>query len=293
MTIAAAPALKPLGPRESRALRALIEREAGIHLAACKEALLVGRLSRRLRELGMTSWADYVRRVDDGGDADERRRMLEAVCTHETRFFREPKHWELLAERVLPAWRAEGRAGARPRRVRAWSAACSTGEEAYTLAMVLRRHLPAGEGWEVEVTATDLSTRALERARAALWPLSRADDIPRPYLKAFMLKGTRSREGEMTVGPELRALVRFGQANLSHERYPVAGRFDLVFCRNVLIYFGREARARVIDRLLDRLEPGGLFFLGHAESLNGTTTRVRPVVPTVYQLAGAAGAARP
>jgi chemotaxis protein methyltransferase CheR len=168
--------------------------------------------------------------------------------------------------------------------VRAWSAACSSGEEPFTLAMVLRHHLPAEEGWEVEVTATDLSTRVLDRAKAALWPIERAAEIPTPYRKRWMLRGTRSQEGKMAAVAELRALVRFARVNLNEASYPVPGSFDLLFCRNVLIYFDRASRAPVVDRLLDRVAPGGLFFLGHAESLNGVTIRARAVIPTVYTI---------
>ena len=280
--LALASGLRPITPREFKLFRDTVYREAGIRLAPCKEALVVGRLSRRLRELGVRTFGEYHARVEE--DPAERTRMLEALCTHETHFFREPRHWELLERDVLPRWRAEGNAGRREKRVRAWSAACSSGEEAYTLAMVLRHHLPPEEGWMVEVTATDLSTRVLERAKEALWPVEKAREVPAPYLKRWMLRGTRSQEGKMTVAPELRELVRFARVNLNDASYPVPGRFDLVFCRNVLIYFDRDSRAPVVDRLLDRVSPGGLFFLGHAESLNGVTTRAKVVIPTVYTL---------
>ena len=275
--------VKPLLPREFRLFRALVYREAGIHLSDAKQALLAGRLARRVRELGLPSYGDYYRRVE--ADAAERRRMLEAVCTHETHFFREPRHWELLARAVLPRWREEADAGLRPRRARAWSAGCSSGEEPYTLAMVLLEHLPAAEGWSVEVTATDFSRGVLERARTALWPLAKADAVPAAYRRRWMLKGTRSQEGRVTVAPEVRGVVRFLPLNLHDERWPVEGAFDLVLCRNVLIYFDAASRARAVGRLLDRVAPGGLFFLGHAESLTGLpglAERVRSVIPTVY-----------
>ena len=194
--------------------------------------------------------------------------MLDAICTNETHFFREPRHWEFLAERVFPAWRDEADAGRRPRRVRVWSAACSTGEEPYSLAMSLLTAFPAG--WALEVLATDLSTKILERAAAGVWPLAKAKEIPEPYLKAFMLKGFGAQEGLMRAGPEIRALVRFDRVNLIGDDWPPGPPFDLVFCRNVLIYFDRHRRA-VVDRLLDRLAPRGYLFLGHAESLGGFT----------------------
>ena len=271
-----------LGPHEFARFQALIYREAGIHLAECKQALLVGRLSRRLRALGLRSFGAYWRLVADGGDPAERRRMLEAVCTHETHFFREPQHWAFLSGELFPRWRAEAAARGRPRRVRAWSAGCSSGEEPYSLAMALLEHFPAAEGWELEVVATDLSTGVLERARTGIWPIAKRDEIPEPYLRRYMLRGRRSQEGTLAAGPAIRRLVRFQPLNLNDAEYDLAGRFDLVFCRNVLIYFDAASRAAAVDRLLDRLEPGGHLFLGHAESLSRVTGRAKHVLPTVY-----------
>jgi chemotaxis protein methyltransferase CheR len=278
----AAPRIRPPAAREFARFQALIYQEAGIRLAAGKEALLVGRLSKRLRALELDTFGAYCDLVEK--DVVERTRMLEAVCTHETHFFREPRHFELLERTVLPEWRRRADAGLRARRVRVWSAAASSGEEPYTLAMILHHHLPASDGWEVEVLATDFSEAVLARARSALYPVEKAREIPAPYLKKYMMRGTRTQEGRMKVGPEVQGLVRFGRVNLNDATYPVSGRFDLIFCRNVLIYFDRASRAGVVERLLDRVEPNGLFFLGHAESLNGVTTRVRTVAPTVYSL---------
>jgi chemotaxis protein methyltransferase CheR len=263
--------------------QALIHREAGIWLAPIKQALLVGRLSRRLRELGIGSWGEYYERVV--ADAVERVRMVDAICTNETHFFREPRHFEFLAERVFPAWREEADEGRRPRRVRVWSAACSTGEEPFSLAMTLLTAFPAG--WELEVLATDLSTKVLERAGRAVWPMEKAPEIPEAHRKAFMLQGFGAQEGLMKAGPEIRAIVSFARVNLVGD-WPAGPAFDLVFCRNVLIYFDRAGKARVVERLLERLDPRGYLFLGHAESLGGLTARARPVMPTVYAPAGAA-----
>lgn len=267
--------------REFLLFRALIHREAGIFLGPAKKALLVGRLTRRLRELGLGSFGAYYRLVVERG-GEELTRLLDAVCTNETHFFREPRQFEFLERRVFPAWRAEAIAGRRARRIRVWSAACSTGEEPCSLAMLLLDHFPPATGWEVEILGTDLSTRVLERARAAVWPLQKAAEIPQRYLKAYMLKGTGVREGRMKAGPEVRSVVRFERLNLNDEVYAVTGLFDLIFCRNVLIYFDQSARGRVTDRLLDHLAPDGYLFLGHAESLNGLTDRARSVATTVY-----------
>ena len=273
------PAALAVSDRDFLRFQALIHREAGIWLAPVKKALLVGRLARRLRELGLVSYGDYFERVVE--DEAERIRMLDAICTNETHFFREPRHFDFLAERIFPAWRAEADAGRRPRRIRVWSAACSTGEEPYTIAMMLLSSFPAG--WDLEVLASDLSTKVLDRAAAGVWPLEKSKEIPEEHLKAFMLRGYGGQEGLMKAGPEIRAIVRFARVNLVGDDWPAGPPFDLVFCRNVHIYFERQAKITVVERLVDRLAPQGYLFLGHAESLGGFTTKARPVLPTVYQ----------
>jgi chemotaxis protein methyltransferase CheR len=289
----AAPALNDgwspprLCAREFSLLRGLIYKEAGIYLSEAKKALVVGRLSRRLRELHLGSFEAYYRLVQ--ADGDERVRLLDCICTNETHFFREPRQFEFLEQRVFPEWVERAAAGLMPRRIRAWSAACSTGEEPYSLAMTLLAHFPPSSGWEVDIHATDLSTRALELARAGVWRIEKALEIPQDHLKAFMLRGTGAQEGVMKAGLEIRSAVRFERVNLNEARYPVPGPFDLVFCRNVLIYFDAAARARVVSRLLDQLAPAGHLFLGHAESLNCLTERARSVGPTVYVHAGQTG----
>ena len=283
METAAAGGIRPLSRREFAAFQNIIRRETGIFLSDVKEALLVGRLSRRVRELGLPTFDAYHRLVEE--DEAERVRMIDAICTHETHFFREPRQFDFLVERVLPALRADAEAGRRPRKVSAWSAACSTGEEPTSLAMVLLDQMP---GWDVDVLATDLSTGVLERARAALYPVEKAAEIPSGLLKRFMLRGFGSQEGRMTTGAEIRAVVRFQRLNLNDEAYPLPAPFDLVFCRNVLIYFAPETKARVVERLRRHLSPRGHLFFGHAESAMGLTTRLRGVGPNVYVPDGAA-----
>ncbi len=267
----------PVSDREFRQFQDLIHREAGIWLAPVKKALLVGRLARRLRELGIPSYGEYFERVV--ADDAERTLMLDAICTNETHFFREPRHFEFLTQRVLAEWRADAEAARRTRRVRVWSAACSTGEEPYSVAMTLLDALP---GWTVEVLATDLSTKVLARAEAGVWSMERAGPIPRALLARYMLRGYGAQEGLMRAGEEVRRVIRFARVNLAGELWP-QGPFDLVFCRNVLIYFDRDTKQRVVDRLVERLAPTGYLFLGHAESLTGFSTRARAVVATVYQ----------
>lgn len=267
--------------REFRAVSTLVYREAGIHLGPTKHALVHGRLARRVRELGLRSIGDYCRLVEERR-GPELVCLIDAIATNETHFFREPRHFEFLAQQVFPAWRAAAAAGARPRSVRVWSAACSTGEEPFSLAMLLLAHLPADEGWHHHILATDISTKCLARVEAAEWSLERAQEIPRPYLKRFMLRGTGTREGTMKAMPELRAIVESRRVNLHEAELGVAGPFDLVFCRNALIYFDAASKRAAVDRLLDRLDPSGFFFLGHAETLNGVSDRAVSVQPTIY-----------
>jgi chemotaxis protein methyltransferase CheR len=269
-----------INTREFRLFQSLVQAEAGIFLSDQKRALLVGRLAPRMRALQLTSYEAYHDHLSR--DREELVRMLDAICTNETHFFREPKQFTFLENDVLPVWRAEAAAGERTRQLRIWSAACSTGEEPYSIAMLLSAQLP---DWSIEILASDLSMKVLERATSAIWPIERAEQIPVQYRKAFMLRGSGSQEGKMAARPELSSLIRFARINLSHESYPVVGRFDLIFCRNVLIYFDAPSKRRVIDRLLDRLDPRGYFFLGHSESLSNVD-RVRAVGPTVYSLRG-------
>src|SRR6185369_14070286 len=187
-----------LTPREFRLFQALIQREAGIHLSEAKKVLVEGRLARRLRDLGL-DFADYYRLVES--DPRERVHMLDCICTNETHFFREPRQFEFLESQVFPEWRARAEAGRMARRVRVWRAGCSTGEEPYSVAMAFLAAFPPASGWQIDIVATDLSTRVLDRAQAAVWPIDKAKEIPDPYLKAFMLRGTGPEDGRMKAGP--------------------------------------------------------------------------------------------
>ena len=294
MTTFAAPAWARSITNEQFALfQRLVHREAGIYLSDAKRALLVGRLLRRLRGTGIDSFEAYYRLVE--ADPEERVRMLDCICTNETQFFREPRQFAFLEEKACVDWERAASAGKHPRRLRVWSAGCSTGEEPYSLAMSLLAHLPPSRGWELEILGTDLSTGALEKARRAVWPIERAAQIPAPLLKRFMLRGVGAQAGRMRAGSETRAVVELQRLNLNDPPYPVEGPFDLVLCRNVLIYFDRAGKERVIHRLVDCLAPGGYLMLGHAESLCGVTARTRSVGPSVYVRlpGGAAGHAEP
>jgi len=278
-------ATRPVSDREFALFQKLIYREAGIHLVPAKKALLEARLTRRLRELGLTTFEAYYRHILEVDHGDELAVLLDRISTNETHFFREPKQFEFLENEVFPAWKERHRSAGGTQHIRVWSAACSSGEEPYSLAMILLDHFPQSSGWKFEILATDISTRVLGTGSAAVWPITKASEIPRPYLKKYMLKGTGEQSGHMKAGAELRAVVRFERLNLNDDEYPVQGNLDLIFCRNVLIYFDNRSRARVIQRLVDRLAPNGFLFVGHAESLTGVSDRVRYVVPTIYTTA--------
>lgn len=264
--------------------QALIYKESGIWLAAHKSSLLVGRLARRLRLLGLSSLAEYYGLVVHPDQQHERALMIDCITTNETQFFREPQHFEFLAHRVFPRLMEQANRGLRPRQIRIWSAACSSGEEPYSLAMLLLKHFPSEEGWNLEVVATDISTRVLEKARTAIFPMARAEDIPKDLLHAFMLKGRDDQQGQVQVGPEARRIVRFSRVNLMAESYPFVGSFDLIFCRNVLIYFDQDSKSRAMDRIMRHLSSSGLLFVGHSEALNQVTTRLKSIAPSVYAL---------
>ena len=262
--------------------RDLIYREAGIALTDQKKSLLVSRVAGRLRELGLTTFDEYYRLVVEPGASEERGRLLDRICTNETHFFRDPRQFQFLDDHVFPYVEAESaRTGSR--RVRAWSAACSTGEEPYSIAMAMLHRFPRSVGWQVEVAATDLSNKVLALARAGLWSMDKATDIPLLYRKAFMLRGVGSQAGKMKVGPELREVVSFARINLNDARYSVTGTFDLIFCRNVLIYFDHDSKVKVVDRLMNHLAPGGYLFLGYAETTTTITDRLGSVGPNVYR----------
>jgi chemotaxis protein methyltransferase CheR len=268
---------KPIAAREFRRFQGWILAETGIHLAETKQALLVGRLWKRVKELGLPDYAAYLDLVEQGGDGEERVRLINAICTHETQFFREPRQFEHLEQVIIPRWRRLADEGRRSKLVRVWSAACSSGEEPYSVAMSLLTHLPASEGWKTEIIATDLSTNILDRARTGIYPMSRSETIPHSYLKRFMLKGRGEQVGKFAVGPELRDAVSFRQVNLHEGPFAQFGIFDLILCRNVLIYFTAEGRGKVLGALTAQLAP--------AETLNGVTHSLRTVVPTVYAAA--------
>lgn len=261
-----------LSDHEFGEFQKLIYRLAGIHLSPAKKALVCGRLAKRLKHYSLGSYQDYLRLLTSGNEPSELQTALDLLTTNETYFFREPKHFEFLQQRILP----EHRPGS-PFRV--WSAACSSGEEPFTLAMVLSEQL-GDAPWEI--VASDISTRVLERARSGLYAMERTSHIPQRYLQEYCLKGVGSQEGRFIVNKRLRTRVSFHQINLN-ESLPRLGEFDVVFLRNVMIYFNTDTKARVVERLAATLKPGGYLIIGHSESLNGVTDALSAVQPSVYR----------
>ncbi len=261
-----------LSDREFHEFQQFAKRHAGIHLAPAKKALVCGRLAKRLRHHGLESYGDYLALLRDGRQTGETQIALDLLTTNETHFFREPKHFELLHQHA----RAATKPGAS---FRVWSAACSSGEEPYTIAMVLDEALGAGT-WEV--LASDLSIRVLQRAQRGHYDLARAKSIPPRYLRACCERGVGNQEGSFRIDPRIQGRVRFRQINLN-ETLPQVGSFECIFLRNVMIYFDLPTKQQVVRRLLTTLRPGGLFLVGHSESLNGVVDGLHCLRPSVYR----------
>ncbi len=264
----------------------LIYSETGIWLGSAKTALLCGRLFRRLRALEITSLESYYERVAGPHQDEERARMIDAITTNETRFFREPRQFEFMVQEVFPRWRADAEHRLRSKTVRIWSAGCASGEEPYTLAMLLARHLPTAEGWDARILATDISNRVLKKAREGVYPIARSTELPLDLLHSFMLRGMAERQTEMKVRIDIQQMVDFRRLNLNQQSDLSEGPFDAIFCRNVLIYFDLDSKRRVVANLLHHLAANGVLFVGHAENLNSVSSELRSLEPTIYRKIG-------
>jgi chemotaxis protein methyltransferase CheR len=260
-----------LNDHEFAQFQRFIYEAAGITLSGAKKALVSGRLAKRLQHHRLSSYAEYLKLLASGRAAAEVQTAVDLLTTNETYFFREPKHFELLRRLAAAAPRSQ------PFRV--WSAACSTGEEVYSLAMVLEDCLGPG-AWEV--LGTDISTRVLERARRAHYPLERTRHIPMDYLKRFCLRGVDEQQGTLLVQRALRERVRLAQVNLN-TMLPTLGSFDVIFLRNVMIYFNGDTKRQVVARVVSLLKPGGCFCIGHSESLNDITGALQQIAPSMYR----------
>lgn len=260
--------------QEFHLFQRLIQDKVGIFLPEQKKALLSNRLWKRLQACKVNRFSDYYRLIQSPQGRSELSIALELITTNETYFFREQKHFNYLQEEILP--------GLRPgSNFRVWSAASSTGEEPYSIAMVLKDRCPC----EWELLCSDVNRTVVEQAKVGIYPDARVKNIPPEYLRRFCRKGIGPQQGNMRVIAELRHAVQFFTLNL-HETFPAIGKFDLVFLRNVLIYFENENKEKILKRIAEVLTPGGLLFVGHSESLHGISTHFVPVRPAIYRLAG-------
>lgn len=251
--------------------RRFIYERAGISLTPHKRQMVSSRLQRRLRHLGLRSFGAYLERIFEPGQDLERQHLVDLLTTNETYFYREPAHFEFLLHQLLPAYR--------DRALRVWSAACSSGEEVYTLAMVLAEGLGMSD-WQI--LGSDISSRMLETARAGVYPLERAKRLPPDWLNKYCLKGVRSQAGNLSIESRLKARVQLEPRNL--KRLPLDGQlFDVIFLRNVLIYFDIETKQQVLDGIVRALCPGGYLFISHVESLHSLNTRLEMIRPSVFR----------
>lgn len=263
----------PITDQEFALFQRLIYKIAGISLSDAKKILLVGRLTRRLKVYEFSTFTQYYRMLVSGEHAEELQTMVDLLTTNETYFFREPKHFEFLRDQIL-------RKRSSPATFRVWSAACSSGEEVYTLAMVLTENLP-NTPWEI--VGSDISTQVLAKAASAHYSLARTEGIPPGFMNKYCLKGVRSQAGTFLIAPELRKRTSFYQINLMNPVDAEIGEFEVIFLRNVMIYFDPPTKAKVVHNLLPRLKSGGHLIIGHSETLNGITDRVQAVLPTIYR----------
>ncbi|MCU0626160.1 MAG: protein-glutamate O-methyltransferase [Gemmatimonadaceae bacterium] len=246
---------------------------AGLAIPAGKEGLVHSRLARRLRETGHATFTAYLDWLQTAAGRDERTAVVDLLTTNKTDFFREPAHFDYLVQHVLPAVVARGTP------LRLWSAGCSSGEEPYTLAMVLREELPAG--YDVRILATDISTRIVERARQGRYTADQMAGVSEARRKRWFTQQPSPTGVQFTVSRELREWIRFAHLNLMGE-WPMKGPFDAILCRNVMIYFDKPTQARLVQRYWELLAPGGHLFVGHSESLTSLEHRYRYVQPAVY-----------
>jgi chemotaxis protein methyltransferase CheR len=270
-----------MSPKTFSRIAGLIQREVGIKMPESKFTMLQGRLQKRLRYLGMASYHDYADYLfSPEGTEREMDHLINAVTTNKTDFFREPRHYDILLKEVLP--RLLKRATLR-RRIHVWSAACSTGEEPYTLAMILSEFRENHRGFDFSILGTDISTRVLDKAREGIYEEDEVQPIAPPLRKKYLLRGKDENRGLVRIAPEVRSLVRFQRVNLLDRNYGIREAMDTIFCRNVIIYFDRSTQERVMNSLIANLRPGGYLFMGHSETLNGMKLPVVPVALTVYR----------
>jgi chemotaxis protein methyltransferase CheR len=264
-------------------LSQFIYKVCGIKITSVKKVMVESRLSKRLRELNMQKFSDYCDYLfSDRGMEEELVHMIDIVTTNKTDFFREPGHFDYLINKAIPELMRQHEAGIR-RKLRVWSAGCSTGEEPYTLAMTLKEYSENCRGFDFEILATDISTRVLQTASMAIYEEEKVMPVPPQMKRKYLLRGKGGRQGRVRITPELRETIRFRRLNFMDADFGIKERMDVIFCRNVIIYFDRVTQERLLRRFCDYLVPGGYVFMGHSETLNGMDVPLISVAPTTYR----------
>ena len=275
-----------LNNREFQRLSGFIYDELGIKMPETKRSMLSGRLGKRLRALSLPSFDHYCNFLfSPEGLEREMVHLVNAVTTNKTDFFREPSHFDYLVRTALPELRRCGLLGA-GRKLKLWSAGCSTGEEPYTLAMVLAEVRAQDPGFGYDILATDISTRVLEVARRAVYPIDRIAPVPATLRSKYLLKNRDRNNPLVRIAPELRSRISFGRLNFMDETFGLREPVDIIFCRNVIIYFDKPTQERLMAKFCRHLRPGGFVFLGHSESLHGYDVPLSQIAPTVYRKQG-------
>lgn len=253
---------------------------AGISLSSGKRELIYGRLAKRLRILNLNNFKEYCALLKEG-DSDESTHFINAITTNVTAFFRENHHFEFLKDTLIPELIRKKSSESRPR-LRIWSAGCSSGKEPYSIAMVLKESIPDLEHWDAKILATDLDSNILEVAEVGVYPKERMEEISLDRRKRWFQIGRGVNEKSIKVVDELKQMVTYRKLNLT-EKWPMTGGFDIIFCRNVTIYFDRETRVNLLDRFAENLHDDGCLFVGHSESLFGLTQRFSTVGRTIHR----------
>jgi len=258
-------------------IRDMVGERTGIVLSEHKVDMVYGRLARRLRQLNIKSFKDYLGRLQ-GDDDQELVEFTNALTTNLTSFFREPHHFEFLVRTGIPEL-CKNRAN---KRLRVWSAGCSTGEEPYTIAISLHEAMPLIRNWDVKILATDLDSNVVAKAKAGIYDQERVNGISKQRLDRWFRKGRGGQDGKVRVATELQNLIAFKQLNLMHP-WPMKGPFDIIFCRNVVIYFNKDTQRLLFDRYADILSDDGYLIVGHSESLHKVTDRFQLLGKTIYR----------
>src|SRR5918911_2648375 len=264
-----------LGNAEFHRIRSLVYRLSGIDLHPGKEGLVKSRLAKRLRALGIATFQDYLAHLERDASGEERAVMVDVLTTNKTSFFREAQHFDHLRDHVLPALRSRGGT------MRLWSAACSTGEEPFSIAMLLSDELGPQRASSARILATDISARVLSHATAGVYGEDALRDVPQPLVSRHFTLASTTPARAYRASDALRSMVRFARLNLIGP-WPMRGPFDVIFCRNVMIYFDEPTQQRLVQRFWEILAPGGYLFVGHSESLSALTHQFRYAQPAVY-----------